>query len=300
MPKKGSLQVAAERALKRGAYAEQVIRITGNQLPEVDWQTAELYIEPAYGCTYVEMAPIPKQTGGLFVGSGEGGEWRNRPDFGTVIAVSPFWKDEKGREHEIDLRPGEVVAIDHEHGKRIEGAVFGPYEAIEEVRIYGRAAQSGGRTVNVPWYQSILGSVDTLNGRIRINPKHDWVYVERDAVYEKSEGGIWIPDSVTHRSTKGTVVAVGSAVEAIYGVTLQRGDRVCYMANTVKRFSCPGVDTRNLVALRGDDILGAIYGEELTQSQIDALPFSSKLSLGGDGNFPLIEVEGEFEMGISA
>lgn len=58
--------------------------------------------------------------------------------------------------------------------------------------------------------------------KVRLTPRNDWVVVSQDEI-EKTQGGIYMPETSQARASTGIVMYVGPAVDGI-GV----GDRVLY------------------------------------------------------------------------
>ena len=102
------------------------------------------------------MAPFEGFVGSVLLAGNEmitnrPAEGRLRSDVGTVLAA--------GRT--CPLIPGDVVLLDHSHGKRIEGGQYGQYVPSNEVRFYGAAIESGAKLLRVDWRDSLLATIET-------------------------------------------------------------------------------------------------------------------------------------------
>ena len=94
---------------------------------------------------------------------------------------------------------------------------------------------------------------------MKIRPLHDRVLVKRLEGEEKTNGGLFIPDTAKEKPIEGTVVAVGNGKVAEDGtlrkLEVKANDRVLfgkYAGTEVK------VDGEELLILREDDILGIL------------------------------------------
>lgn len=247
------------------------IQIHGNDIPEVDAEFACQFLAPYNGRTVVEMAPVPERQGVILIPQTDGIENRMRPDMGTVLAAGA----------DIPLLPGDVVLVNHIHGKSISGFRAGEYVAEEEVRIYGRAAQSGGKVVKIHWADSILATLEWEEGTERtvssatLKPVLDRVVVRRSGKHHKTSGGIELTEASKFRDTKGVVVAVGPGCHEV-----KVGDKVIYMAQTTKGIDdvrpilCAAWQDENLVMMEEDAALTRVLGEngqELTDEEFEAL-----------------------------
>lgn len=237
--------------------------------PSCDWQTAELYLRAHPGKTIVEMAPVPKEHGGIFIANGQGHELTLRPDAGVVLAAGLG----------VPLTPGQVVLVNHTHGKWIDGFVAGPYQAENEVRVYGRAAVvKTGKCIDVPWHQSILAVAEGWPeggwNMPTIIPTHGKVLIRREGLVKRTANGLYIPDRVHHRSSKGRVVAVAPSAHArltdqgMHGeLELKVGALVCYQAQTRRIIKAPDIES-DLCLVDVDDILFEILDDE-TYEQVE-------------------------------
>jgi len=254
--------------------SDNIVQIVSSWIPSIDWERANRYLAPLPGRCVVEMAPVPEMVGGLYFGMQEGGERRNRSDLGVVLAVGGG----------VHVLPGEIVAVDNEHGKWMEGCVFGDYEPQGQIRMYGRSARSGGTVTKVPWWRSILAVVDDeelakvgrdysiIDGNWDLlRPTDHKVLIERDPLCDVSEGGVLLTDGSVHRNSEGTVRKVGSFVRDV-----QVGDRVIYLANLVKKLGNnqsfqrhakavkgPGLTDHSLVLVEEDAILTVVRPSEI-------------------------------------
>ena len=94
-------------------------------------------------------------------------------------------------------------------------------------------------------------------------PMGDRILVRRDAVEERSVGGIYIPDSAREkeRAQGGVVLAVGAGKRDNNGnripLEVQEGDRV-YFGKYVGTEAGKDTDGSELIIIREDEILGLI------------------------------------------
>jgi co-chaperonin GroES (HSP10) len=203
--------------------ADRVVQIVG----DIDWvyvgalqsrlEDAPWFVAPYPGRTVVEMLPVAQSSSGVLIAGMEDAEWRLRSDVGMVIDVGDG----------VALIPGDVVLVDHSHGKRVSGFYSGKYESLDEVRFYGCVAVTGRKAKRVPWYRSILARLIKTDDDFDIVATHDNVIVNRGDIIEKTESGVYLPDSHTFRETRGVVVSVGPAADP----EIRVGDTVVYMAN---------------------------------------------------------------------
>lgn len=195
--------------------ADQVIQFVGDVSSVADYETASRHLLPLPGCTVVEMVPIPERSGEVLIANGQGAEWRIQPDVGTVLAAGSG----------VGLIPGDQVLVDHSHGKRLVNFYAGQYTAKQEVRMYGCACQSGGKAVVVPWFRSILATME--DEKLRASDYN--VIIDRGDIVEQTDGGVYLPDNHTFRESKGVVVSAGAGCSP-----LEPGMTVFYMANLMK------------------------------------------------------------------
>ena len=93
----------------------------------------------------------------------------------------------------------------------------------------------------------------------KLRPLFDRILVERVKVPEKTNSGIFLPDSVKQKHNEGYVIAVGPGSRGNDGnynkLNVKAGDRVVlgsYFGHEVE------MDGREYMVLREDDILGVI------------------------------------------
>ncbi|MCX7801360.1 MAG: co-chaperone GroES, partial [Fimbriimonadales bacterium] len=142
------------------------------------------------------------------------------PDVGVVLSA--------GADSSRELSPGDVVLVNHAHGKHVRGLRIGGVEFENEVRLYGCAAIVGGKARVVPWYKSVMAVLER-DGGVRATGRN--VVIDRGDVRTVTEGGIHLPDDATFRPSIGTVVSVGPLANP----EIKVGMRVVYMATLVKR-----------------------------------------------------------------
>lgn len=105
---------------------------------------------------------------------------------------------------------------------------------------------------------------------MKIQPLQDWVLIEPSEVKEKTDAGVFIPDTAKEKSVEGKVLAVGKGrwetpeqkwgrkakekEEKVFNPTvLKPGDHVLYE----KYGSTPvDLDEKELVLIRESDVLG--------------------------------------------
>ena len=92
-----------------------------------------------------------------------------------------------------------------------------------------------------------------------LRPLWDYVLVERFTTPEKTNSGLYIPESMKGKHNEGLVIAVGPGKRDKDGnytpLTLKKGDRVYladWSANEVK------LDGKEYMMIREDDILGVL------------------------------------------
>lgn len=182
--------------------------------PPVEWPCP---LRAFRHCVVVEMCGKPDRIGSLYVAY-EG--QRLGPDVGVVLSA--------GSDAAAELSPGDVVLVNHSHGKHMDGLRIGRTVFENEVRLYGCAAMVGGKSRPVPWYKSVMAVVEKC-GAVRATGRN--VVIDRGDVRTVTEGGIHLPDDATFRPSIGTVVSVGPAANP----EIRPGMRVVYMASLVKR-----------------------------------------------------------------
>lgn len=93
-----------------------------------------------------------------------------------------------------------------------------------------------------------------------IKPLGDRVVVRPEAAEEKTESGLYIPDTAKEKPQRGTVVSVGPGrIEngTKIDMTVGQGDKVLYGKYAGTEIAIEGED---LLILRENDILGIIAG----------------------------------------
>ncbi len=101
-----------------------------------------------------------------------------------------------------------------------------------------------------------------------LTPLHNKVLVKKDKNKEKTDGGLFLPDSVTNekvkRPTTGTVVAVGEGITTVHGAFIPTKVRVgqrVYFAEAV------GTDAKefgeDLLILSENEIMAVFEEDEL-------------------------------------
>ncbi len=94
-------------------------------------------------------------------------------------------------------------------------------------------------------------------------PAGDRILVKRDAIEERSAGGIYIPDSAREkeRAQGGIVLAVGAGKRDTQGnripVEVKKGDRV-YFGKYAGTEAGKDTDGLELIIIREDELLGVI------------------------------------------
>lgn len=95
--------------------------------------------------------------------------------------------------------------------------------------------------------------------KIKLQPLHDRVVLERDEAEEKTAGGIVLPDTAKEKVNRGKVIAVGAGKVDKSGnripLTVKPGDRVLTNKWGGEEFK---VGEDEFVLLREDDILAVI------------------------------------------
>ncbi|MCB0645691.1 MAG: co-chaperone GroES [Saprospiraceae bacterium] len=84
-----------------------------------------------------------------------------------------------------------------------------------------------------------------------MKPINDRVVVKPANADEKTNGGIFLPDTAKEKPQKGTVIAVGPGKEG-NKMTVKKGDTVLYGKYSGQEISYNGED---LLIMREDDIL---------------------------------------------
>jgi chaperonin GroES len=109
--------------------------------------------------------------------------------------------------------------------------------------------------------------VSKSKSTVKVTPLHDRVIVKPDAVEEKTEGGIIIPDTAKEKPQRGTIVSVGGGtgnlIQDEQKITTRRanpltvsvGDIVLYgkYAGTEIR-----IEGQSLLIMRENDILAIV------------------------------------------
>ena len=94
---------------------------------------------------------------------------------------------------------------------------------------------------------------------MKIRPLHDRVVVKRVEEEEKTEGGLYIPDTAKEKPIQGEVVAVGEGKVLDNGekrpMAVKQGDRVIFAKYAGTEVSAGGED---VLVMREDDIMGVV------------------------------------------
>lgn len=98
---------------------------------------------------------------------------------------------------------------------------------------------------------------------MKIRPLQDRIIVRRVAEEEKTQGGLFIPDSAKEKPAQGEVVAVGPGKADDEGkvrpLEVKQGDRVLFGKYSGNEISIDGVEH---LILREDEILGVLEGSK--------------------------------------
>ncbi|MFP4561577.1 MAG: co-chaperone GroES [Thiohalorhabdus sp.] len=94
---------------------------------------------------------------------------------------------------------------------------------------------------------------------MKIRPLHDRVVVKRVEEEEKTEGGLYIPDTAKEKPIQGDVVAVGDGKILDNGekrpMAVKEGDRVVFAKYAGTEVNVGGED---VLVMREDDIMGVV------------------------------------------
>ncbi|KPV41291.1 molecular chaperone GroES [Thiohalorhabdus denitrificans] len=94
---------------------------------------------------------------------------------------------------------------------------------------------------------------------MKIRPLHDRVVVKRVEEEEKTEGGLYIPDTAKEKPIQGDVVAVGDGKILDNGekrpMAVKEGDRVIFAKYAGTEVS---VGSEDVLVMREDDIMGVV------------------------------------------
>lgn len=182
-----------------------------------DWKFASECIQPKRGICVVEMLRAKEKIGGIYLP--------------TTVQMTHYDADgvpHSGMEPSIGVvlqsdepfSPGQMVLVVDGDGLYLDGAVFGPYKAESEVRIYGRVHPKDtpdGYIEDFPLEESIVAIMEGT--QFKQMTKRN-VLLRRDPSEEKSEGGIWLPDNAKTGPCKGTVVMSGPMASVKPGETV--------------------------------------------------------------------------------
>ena len=94
---------------------------------------------------------------------------------------------------------------------------------------------------------------------MKIRPLHDRVVVKRVEEEEKTEGGLYIPDTAKEKPIQGEVIAVGDGKVLDNGekrpMAVKEGDRVIFAKYAGTEVS---VGSEDVLVMREDDIMGVV------------------------------------------
>jgi len=186
------------------------------ELPKPDLEACKL-LQFGIDRVAVEMAAKQEARSGLTLTQREA-LWR-RPCLGVVLAsgeLSPTLIPIEGKPKKewpwvVDpLTPGDVVFVNPQDGKLIEGFEIGGYRDKEEVRLYGISSPWLGAAYPVPIDESILGFWDPMTRTARAFRRR--ILLKLGDKNEKSQGGLWLPDWLKTRTDEAEIVSAGGQV----------------------------------------------------------------------------------------
>jgi chaperonin GroES len=94
---------------------------------------------------------------------------------------------------------------------------------------------------------------------MKIRPLHDRVVVQRIEEDDKTEGGLYIPDTAKEKPIQGKVIAVGEGKTLDTGekrpMSVKEGDTVVFAKYAGTEVSVGGED---VLVMREDDIMGVV------------------------------------------
>jgi chaperonin GroES len=214
------------------------IHVHAFELPDVDPEACRI-LRPFRHVVVVEMCRKAESFGTVLA------SYSNEllgPDCGVVIGV--------GAHAARELKVGDLVLVNHAHGKHMRPFRVGGVGTDGEVRFYGCAAVVGGKSRLVPWWKSVMAVMDGDE----IRPTGSNVLIDRGDVVESTSGGILLPDDAKYRPTIGRVVAKGPQANP----EIRVGSTVVYMATLVKRVEGVG---KNLGIVPSDAVLAEVGDE---------------------------------------
>ena len=95
---------------------------------------------------------------------------------------------------------------------------------------------------------------------VSVRPLHDRILVERMVEEEKTEGGLYIPDTAKEKPQRGNVIAVGRGRIDNDGnakpLEVSEGDKVLFSKYSGTELK---LDGREYLMIREDDVLGIIH-----------------------------------------
>lgn len=186
------------------------------ELPTPDLEQCKL-LELGPGRLAVEMAAREEKRFGFYLPDKE--RKNRRPSLGIILAMGKLPARIAPRaglpktEWPIlypDVKPGDVVFVRHDDGKRIEGFGIGTYDAKNEVRLLGIMALYKGLERTVPWDESIFGVWDPMTKTARAVGRN--VILKLPEKPEATASGIFMPDDVKSRIDVGQVLSAGGQV----------------------------------------------------------------------------------------
>ena len=94
---------------------------------------------------------------------------------------------------------------------------------------------------------------------MKIRPLHDRVVVQRIEEDDKTEGGLYIPDTAKEKPIQGKVIAVGEGKTLDNGekrpMSVKEGDTVVFAKYAGTEVAAGGED---VLVMREDDIMGVV------------------------------------------
>lgn len=211
----------------------RVLRLPPGPYPTIDWRRSKFHALP--GRAVVEMLPQAQKSGQIWLPDSEGG--RLDCDLGVVLSATL-----------IPVVEGDLVLVDPLFGKHMTVQDVDGWTPEGEIRIFGCAASTDGKAVRVPWD---AGMVARMDGEGALRPYGRRLIIDRGKTFDRTESGLYLPDSQTYRPTIGTVVRVGPEVADV-----EPGARVVYMATLAT--TVDGLE-KNHCIVHEDAVLCEVY-----------------------------------------